>query len=193
MITQLEGNIVEKTPTYLVIDCIGVGYQVHISLNTFSKIPSVGKCKLYTLLIIREDAHLLYGFADKHERQLFELLTSVSGVGASTARMILSSLNPSELEQVIASGNVAALKSIKGIGEKSAQRIIVDLKDKIAKEIVSTDTVLPFLNPLREEALAALLALGFQKQAAEKALDKSIKTSSVSNVEELIKLSLKNL
>jgi Holliday junction DNA helicase RuvA len=193
MITQLEGNIVEKTPTYLVIDCMGVGYQVHISLNTFSKIPSVGKCKLYTLLIIREDAHLLYGFADKHERQLFELLTSVSGVGASTARMILSSLNPSELEQVIASGNVAALKSIKGIGEKSAQRIIVDLKDKIAKEIVSTDTVLPFLNPLREEALAALLALGFQKQAAEKALDKSIKTSSVSNVEELIKLSLKNL
>jgi Holliday junction DNA helicase RuvA len=193
MITQLEGNIVEKTPTYLVIDCMGVGYQVHISLNTFSKIPSVGKCKLYTLLIIREDAHLLYGFADKHERQLFELLTSVSGVGASTARMILSSLNPSELEQVIASGNVATLKSIKGIGEKSAQRIIVDLKDKIAKEIVSTDTVLPFLNPLREEALAALLALGFQKQAAEKALDKSIKTSSVSNVEELIKLSLKNL
>jgi Holliday junction DNA helicase RuvA len=193
MITQLEGNIVEKTPTYVVIDCMGVGYQVHISLNTFSKIPSVGKCKLYTHLIIREDAHLLYGFADKHERQLFDLLISVSGVGASTARMILSSLNPSELEQVIASGNVSALKSIKGIGEKSAQRIIVDLKDKIAKDLVSTDTVLPFLNPLREEALAALIALGFQKQAAEKAIDKSIKTSSVSNVEELIKLSLKNL
>jgi len=193
MITQLEGNIVEKTPTYVVIDCMGVGYQVHISLNTFSKIPSVGKCKLYTHLIIREDAHLLYGFADKHERQLFDLLISVSGVGASTARMILSSLNPSELEQVIASGNVSVLKSIKGIGEKSAQRIIVDLKDKIAKDLVSTDTVLPFLNPLREEALAALLALGFQKQAAEKAIDKSIKTSSVSNVEELIKLSLKNL
>lgn len=193
MITQLDGNIIEKTPTYAVIDCMGVGYQVHISLNTFSKIPTSGKCKLYTLLIIREDAHLLYGFADKHERQLFELLTSVSGVGASTARMILSSLNPSELEQVIASGNVGALKSIKGIGEKSAQRIIVDLKDKIAKEMVHADSVLPFLNPLRDEALAALLALGFQKQAAEKALDKTLKTASANTVEELIKLSLKNL
>lgn len=193
MITQLEGNIAEKTPTYAVIDCMGVGYQVHISLNTFSKIPTTGKCKLYTLLIIREDAHLLYGFADKHERQLFELLTSVSGVGASTARMILSSLNPSELEQVIASGNVRALKSIKGIGEKSAQRIIVDLKDKITKETVHVDTVLPFLNPLRDEALAALLALGFQKQAAEKAIDKTLKTVSTTSVEELIKLSLKNL
>lgn len=193
MITQLEGNIAEKTPTYAVIDCMGVGYQVHISLNTFSKIPTTGKCKLYTLLIIREDAHLLYGFADKHERQLFELLTSVSGVGASTARMILSSLNPSELEQVIASGNVRALKSIKGIGEKSAQRIIVDLKDKITKETVHVDTVMPFLNPLRDEALAALLALGFQKQAAEKAIDKTLKTVSTTSVEELIKLSLKNL
>ncbi len=193
MITQIEGNLVEKTPTYVVIDCMGVGYQAHISLNTFSKIPSSGKCKLFTLLIIREDAHLLYGFADKHERHLFELLTSVSGVGASTARMILSSLNSSELEQVIASGNVATLKSIKGIGEKSAQRIIVDLKDKISKEVVHADNVLPFLNPLRDEALAALLALGFQKQAAEKAVDKSIKASSASTVEELIKLSLKNL
>lgn len=193
MITQIEGNIIEKTPTYVIIDCMGVGYQAHISLNTFSKIPSSGKCKLFTLLIIREDAHLLYGFADKHERHLFELLTSVSGVGASTARMILSSLNPSELEQVIASGNVVTLKSIKGIGEKSAQRIIVDLKDKISKEVVRADNVLPFLNPLRDEALAALLALGFQKQAAEKAIDKSIKASSVSTVEELIKLSLKNL
>lgn len=193
MITQIEGNLVEKTPTYVVIDCMGVGYQAHISLNTFSKIPSSGKCKLFTLLIIREDAHLLYGFADKHERHLFELLTSVSGVGASTARMILSSLKPSELEQVIASGNVATLKSIKGIGEKSAQRIIVDLKDKISKEVVHADNVLPFLNPLRDEALAALLALGFQKQAAEQAVDKSIKASSASTVEELIKLSLKNL
>ncbi|MFN7013486.1 MAG: Holliday junction branch migration protein RuvA [Bacteroidia bacterium] len=193
MITQLEGNIAEKTPTYVVIDCMGVGYQVHISLNTFSKIPAGGKCKLYTLLIIREDAHLLYGFADKHERHLFELLTSVSGVGASTARMILSSLNPSELEQVIASGNVATLKSIKGIGEKSAQRIIVDLKDKISKEVVHADAVLPFLNPIRDEALAALLALGFQKQVAEKALDKTIKSSAATTVEDLIKLSLKNL
>lgn len=193
MITQIEGNIVEKTPTYVVIDCMGVGYQVHVSLNTFSAIPASGKCKLYTLLIIREDAHLLYGFADKHERHLFELLTSVSGVGASTARMILSSLNPSELEQVIASGNVATLKSIKGIGEKSAQRIIVDLKDKISKEVLHADNALPFLNPLRDEALAALLALGFQKQAAEKAVDKTLKTSNSSTVEELIKLSLKNL
>lgn len=193
MITQIEGNVVEKTPTYVVVDCMGVGYQVHISLNTFSTIPASGKCKIYTLLIIREDAHLLYGFADKHERHLFELLTSVSGVGASTARMILSSLNPSELEQVIASGNVAALKSVKGIGEKSAQRIIVDLKDKISKEVLHTDNVLPFLNPLRDEALAALLALGFQKQAAEKAVDKTLKTMNSSTVEELIKNSLKNL
>lgn len=193
MITQIEGNVVEKTPTYVVIDCMGVGYQIHISLNTFSKIPVSGKYKLYTLLIIREDAHLLYGFADKHERHLFELLTSVSGVGASTARMILSSLTPTELEQVIASGNVATLKSIKGIGEKSAQRIIVDLKDKISKEFIQAENVLPFLNPIRDEALAALLALGFQKQAAEKAIDKTLKSTNTSSVEELIKLTLKNL
>lgn len=193
MITQIEGNVVEKTPTYVVIDCMGVGYQIHISLNTFSKIPLSGKYKLYTLLIIREDAHLLYGFADKHERHLFELLTSVSGVGASTARMILSSLTPTELEQVIASGNVATLKSIKGIGEKSAQRIIVDLKDKISKEFIHAEHILSFLNPIRDEALAALLALGFQKQAAEKALDKTLKSTNTSSVEELIKLTLKNL
>ncbi|MFN4235234.1 MAG: Holliday junction branch migration protein RuvA [Bacteroidia bacterium] len=193
MITQIEGNVIEKTPTYVVIDCMGIGYQIHISLNTFSKIPVSGKYKLYTLLIIREDAHLLYGFADKQERHLFELLTSVSGVGASTARMILSSLTPTELEQVIASGNVAALKSIKGIGEKSAQRIIVDLKDKISKEFIHAENVLPFLNPIRDEALAALLALGFQKQAAEKAIDKTLKSNNTSSVEELIKLTLKNL
>ena len=194
MITHVEGKLVEKTPTYAIIDCGGVGYMLHISLNTFSKIGDSEKCKLYTHLAVREDAHTLYGFADQSERHLFRQLISVSGVGAATARMILSSLSPAEITQAILTGNVGLLKSVKGIGEKSAQRIIIDLKGKLGKDDTGMDFTLVPHNKSREEALSALMMLGFAKNIAEKAVDKVLKTEGGSvNVEQLIKLSLKNL
>ena len=194
MITHIDGKLVEKTPTYAIIDCGGVGYLLNISLNTFSKIGSSEKCKLYTHLAIREDAHVLYGFADQEERILFRHLISVSGVGAATARMILSSLSPAEIQQAILMGNVPVLKSIKGIGEKSAQRIIIDLKGKLGKDELGPNYFGTSDNKSREEALSALVMLGFAKNMAEKAVDKVLKAegSSVS-VEQIIKLALKNL
>lgn len=194
MFNHIEGRLAEKTPTYAVIDCGGVGYLLHISLNTFTKIGASEKCKLFAHLAIREDAHVLYGFADQEERHLFRHLISVSGVGASTARMILSSLSPSEIQQAIMSGNVAQLKSIKGIGEKSAQRIIVDLKGKLGKDDMPMDFFAAANNTTREEALSALVMLGFAKNVAEKALDKVIKIEGTgATVEQLIKQALKNL
>ena len=194
MITYLEGRLAEKTPTYAVMDCNGVGYLLHISLNTYTRLPDSERCKVHTLLIIREDAHVLYGFADKQERQLFEQLISVSGIGAATARMMLSSLSPAELEQAIINGNVGLLKGIKGIGEKSAQRVIVDLRDKLAKQGPISEASMPFKSNIKDEALAALVMLGFAKNAAEKAVDKAMKTSEAEqSVEELIKQALKYL
>src|SRR5665213_1910092 len=134
MYAYFEGTIVEKNPAYAVIECSGVGYLLNISLNTFGKIPESGKCKLYAHLSVREDAHVLFGFADTSERQMFRDLISVSGVGEVTARMMLSSMNPGEIQQAIVNGDVSRLKSIKGIGEKSAQRIIIDLRNKMGKE-----------------------------------------------------------
>lgn len=194
MINHIEGRLTEKTPTYAVIDCGGVGYLLHISLNTFSKIGSSEKCRLYAHLTIREDAHTLYGFADQEERIIFRHLISVSGVGASTARMILSSLSPAEVTGAIMTGNVAALKSIKGIGEKSAQRIIVDLKGKLGKDDAPMEFFTASNNTTREEALSALVMLGFAKNVAEKALEKVIKAEgNGATVEQLIKQALKNL
>jgi holliday junction DNA helicase RuvA len=194
MINHIEGRLVEKTPTYAVIDCGGVGYLLHISLNTFSKIGSSEKCKLFAHLAIREDAHTLYGFADSEERNIFRHLISVSGVGASTARMILSSLSPVEVQQAIMAGNVAQLKSIKGIGEKSAQRIIVDLKGKLGKDDMPAEFFASQGNTAREEALSALVMLGFAKNVAEKALEKVLKSEgNGASVEQLIKQALKNL
>lgn len=194
MINHIEGKLVEKTPTYAVIDCGGVGYLLNISLNTFSKIGSSEKCKLFAHLAIREDAHTLYGFADIEERNLFRHLISVSGVGASTARMILSSLSPNEVTGAIMTGNVGALKSIKGIGEKSAQRIIVDLKGKLGKEDMPAEFFVTSNNTARDEALSALVMLGFAKNVAERALDKVIKIEgSGASVEHMIKQALKNL
>ena len=171
--------------------------MLHISLHTFSKINQPRqqeKCKLYTHLAIREDAHILYGFAELEERIVFRHLISVSGVGASTARMILSSLSPMEVQQAILTGNVNQLKSIKGIGEKSAQRIIVDLKGKLSKEELSSDFFTSSNNTVKEEALSALVMLGFAKNSAEKALEKAMKTEGASyTVELLIKTALKNL
>lgn len=195
MYNHFEGKVAVKTPTYAVIDCAGVGYLLNISLNTYSKIPDSGSFRLLSHLAVREDALVLYGFADEEEREVFRHLISVSGVGAGTARMILSSMTPAEVVSAIHSGNVAALKSIKGIGEKSAQRIIVDLKGKFGKDISINPLQFPGSdNKFREEALSALVALGFARAMAEKAIDKSLKSEgNVVSVEHLIKLSLKNL
>jgi Holliday junction DNA helicase RuvA len=195
MYNHFEGKLAVKTPTYAVLDCGGVGYQLNISLNTYSKIPDTGTCRLFAHLAVREDALVLFGFADEEERELFRQLISVSGVGAGTARMILSSLSPSEVVQAIHSGNVAALKSIKGIGEKSAQRIIIDLKGKFTSDH-TTGSPLVFTgdNKMREEALSALVMLGFAKNVAEKAVDKALKSEgNALSVEHLLKLALKNL
>ena len=193
MITRLEGNLIEKTPTYVVIDCRGVGYMVHISLQTFSRLPESGTCQLFTTYIVREDAHLLYGFAEQHERKLFEQLISVSGIGAATARVILSSLTAAELAQHISGGNAGALQRIKGIGAKSAQRIIVDLKDKIVID-PSLSTAAVSASPVTDEALAALVMLGFSRQNAEKALERTIREEGTRRpVEEMIKSALKYL
>lgn len=195
MFNHFEGKVAVKTPTYAVIDCAGVGYLLNISLNTYSKIPDSGSFRLLSHLAVREDAMVLYGFADEEEREVFRHLISVSGVGAGTARMILSSMTPAEVVSAIHTGNVAALKSIKGIGEKSAQRIIVDLKGKFGKDLSINPLQFPGSdNKFREEALSALVALGFARAMAEKAIDKSLKSEgNVVSVEHLIKLSLKNL
>lgn len=184
----------EKTPTYAVIDCLGVGYLLNISLNTYSKIGESERCKLFTHLAIREDAHTLYGFAEEEERSVFRQLISVSGVGASTARMILSSMNPEEVVSAVQSANVGALKGVKGIGEKSAQRIIVDLKGKLGKDVSMPQSVFSSGNKIREEALTALVTLGFARNVSEKAVEKVYKAEgNVASVEFLIKQALKNL
>lgn len=198
MIDYIEGKIAEITPTYVVLDVNGMGYSLNISLNTFSVIREKEKCKIYAHLAFKNEAStpvgmVLYGFADNTERTTFLHLLSVSGVGANTARLILSSMTPSEVQQAIVSGNVALLQKVKGIGTKSAQRIIIDLKDKLSKESLEKDFNFAPLNNVREEALGALVMLGFVKNNAEKALDKILKDNAGCTVEELIKFSLKVL
>lgn len=193
MIAQIKGRLIEKTPTYVVIDCNGVGYDIHISLNTYSQIGDGELCLLFTHFVVREDAQLLYGFKEKSERELFRLLISVSGVGASTAMMILSSLSPNDTRNAILMGDVNTLKSVKGIGTKSAERIIIDLRDKIGKVDNKEGISLPQNNTIKDEALSALIMLGFAKNSAEKALTKIISSGENLTVEELIKQSLKSL
>lgn len=195
MLNHIEGKLVEKTPIYAVIDCNGLGYLLNISLNTYSKLAGSGICKLYAEeMYVRDDLPKLFGFADIQERQLFRHLVSVSGVGGTSAIMMLSSLSAQEIQQAILTGNVAMLKSIKGIGEKTAQRIIVDLKGKLGKSELSSDFMIVAHNNNRDEALSALVNLGFAKNVTEKALDKVINSSSSElNVEDLIKAALKNL
>ncbi|HLG04493.1 MAG TPA: Holliday junction branch migration protein RuvA [Bacteroidia bacterium] len=195
MYNHFEGKLAVKTPTYAVLECAGVGYQLNISLNTYSRLPENGNCRLYAHLAVREDALVLFGFWDEEERELFRHLISVSGVGPGTARMILSSLTPAEIAGAILTGNVAALRAVKGIGEKSAQRIIIDLKGKIGKDIGSVSaTFFNADNKMRDEALSALVMLGFAKNIADKALDKSLKNEgNAVSVEHLIKLALKNM
>ncbi|MCW3085762.1 MAG: ruvA [Bacteroidetes bacterium] len=195
MINHIDGKLVEKTPTYAVIEAAGVGYIMQISLNTFTKIGDAEHCKLYTeQMYVRDDMPRFFGFADIAERTLFRHLVSVSGVGGTSALLMLSSLSAIEIQTAIATGNVALIKSVKGIGEKTAQRIIVDLKGKLGKEELSSDFFVGAGNTLKEEALSALVMLGFNKLAAEKVLDKIIRTEGAGQtVEQLIKGALKNL
>jgi Holliday junction DNA helicase RuvA len=191
MIAQLKGRLTEKNPTDLVIDCGGVGYEVKISLNTFSALGSAENVQVYTRLIVREDAHVLYGFADKTEREMFNHLISVSGIGPNTAMIMLSSLVPGEIAAAIQSEDVRTIQSIKGIGAKTAQRVIVDLKDKMLKMAFSSENIFHANNTNVFDALTALVSLGFDKKSAEKAIDK-INTGEQS-VEQLIKEALKVL
>ncbi len=193
MIDYIKGSISRITPTYLTIETGGVGYLLNISLSTFSKLEKEREFKIFVHEVIREDSHQLFGFADLEEREIFRLLISVNGVGANTARMMLSSLSYNEIEIAISSSEVNILKGIKGIGLKTAQRIIVDLKDKIGKHSGGDEIFALTDNTIREEALSALVMLGFAKSAVSKVLDKVIREEKNLTVEDLIKKALKNL
>ncbi len=193
MYAFISGKLAEITPTYVIIDNQGVGYFVNITVNTYSQIKNLKEAKLYTHLVVREDAHILYGFAKENERLLFLMLITVSGVGANTARLILSSLTTEEAFQAITTGNASVLQSIKGIGAKTAQRIVIDLKDKLMKQDIQFEKIASNHNTLMDEALSGLLILGFNKAIAEKAMRKVLKQTDVDSVEELIKEALKIL
>jgi Holliday junction DNA helicase RuvA len=193
MITHLEGKLVEKNPTDVVIDCNGVGYFINISLHTFSQIPDKEHVKLFTYLQVREDSHSLYGFSSKTEREIFKLLISVSGIGANTARTMLSSLTPEQVKEGIAGEDVALIQSVKGIGAKTAQRVIIDLKDKVLKVYGLDELSLIPNNTNKDEALSALEVLGFNKRQSEKVIDRIIKNQPDAQVEQIIKEALKNL
>ncbi|MDR1499741.1 MAG: Holliday junction branch migration protein RuvA [Tannerellaceae bacterium] len=193
MIEYVKGEVAELRPTHVTVECGGVGYGLHISLNTFSALNGMGRCKLFVFEVIREDAHILYGFASKDERELFLLLTSVSGVGPNTARMILSSYPPSELENIIAGGSEASLTAVKGIGLKTAQRILVDLKGKVKAGGGGGGGALVGNAGVIEEAVAALVMLGFQKAASQKVVITILKGSPIMPVEQVIKGALRML
>jgi len=193
MITHLRGKLVEKNPTYVVIECAGVGYFVNISLHTFSLLGEDENILLYTHLQIREDAHTLFGFAERSEREIFRLLISVSGIGSSTARTMLSSLSPQQVRDAIALGNVPSIQAVKGIGAKTAQRVILDLKDKVLKIQDMAEVSHDSNNTNKEEALSALEVLGFVRKQAEKAVDKVLGEDTALSVEDIIKRALKNL
>ena len=193
MIHHLTGKLVEKNPTHVVVECSGVGYFVNISLNTFSLLPEGEAIQIYTHLQVKEDSHTLFGFMQKSEREIFRLLISVSGVGASTARTMLSSLEPGQIREAIAGGDVATIQSIKGIGAKTAQRLILDLKDKILKTFEDHEVLVPKDNTIKEEALSALETLGFTRKQSGKVIDRIMKDSGSPTVEFLIKEALKNL
>ncbi|MEZ4840631.1 MAG: Holliday junction branch migration protein RuvA [Flavobacteriaceae bacterium] len=193
MITHLRGKLVEKNPTYVVIECNGVGYFIHISLNTYSKITDSEAIKLYTYLSVKEDSHTLYGFMDALEREVFKLLISVSGIGTATARTMLSSMTPEQVQQAIASEDVATIQSIKGIGVKTAQRVIIELKDKIVKTYQISEDSAHSNNTIKEEALSALEVLGFARKQVDKLVQKIIQESPEITLENIIKQALKNL
>jgi len=193
MIAHIQGKLVEKTPTEVVIDCNGVGYHINISLHTYTLLPKTDFVKLFTHLIIKEDSHSLYGFVEKSEKEIFKMLLTVSGIGAGIARTMLSSLEPKQIIQSLASGDVGTIQSIKGIGSKTAQRAILDLKEKVLK-IYDLDEVSMFQsNTNRDEALSALEVLGFVRKTSEKVVDKVISQNPDATVELIIKQALKNL
>ncbi len=194
MYAYIDGKLAFKCPTYVVIDAGGIGFQINISLNTYGAIQDTERCKLYTWLHVKEDGHTLYGFYEEGERRLFLHLISVSGIGPNTGRMILSSITPSEIQTAIVQGDVPLIQRIKGIGPKSAQRMILELQDKLKKEGPDSLINMPSHNTAKDEALSALVMLGFAKSVAEKSLDTAIKTGSENlSVEQLIKIALKNL
>ena len=193
MITHLEGRIVEKNPTDVVIDCNGVGYFLNISLHTFSQLPNTENVKLFTHLQVRDDAHTLYGFSSIIEREIFRLLISVSGVGANTARTMLSSLSPGQIREAIASEDVVTIQSVKGIGAKTAQRVVLDIRDKILKVYGLEDVSAVSSNTMKNEALSALETLGFVRKQAERACDMVLRENPKATVETIIKEALKKL
>jgi Holliday junction DNA helicase RuvA len=194
MYAYIDGRLVFKSPAYVVIDAGGVGYHINISLNTYSLLGDAERCKLFTWLHVKEDGHTLYGFADEGERRLFLHLISISGIGPNTGRMMLSSITPLEIQTAIINGNVSLIQRIKGIGPKSAQRVILELQDKLRKEGSETLNTTPIAKTVKDEALAALVMLGFARNTAEKVLEQEInKNGGTLTVEQLIKFALKSL
>lgn len=193
MIHHLKGKLVEKNPTYVIIECGGVGYFVNISLHTFSKLTDAENISLFTHLQVKEDSHTLFGFSEKSEREIFRLLLSVSGIGSSTARTMLSSMSPVQIRDAIANGDVPSIQAIKGIGAKTAQRVILDLRDKVLKVYDIDEVSTNSNNTNKEEALSALEVLGFARRQLEKVVDKVLIQDPSLSVENIIKLALKNL
>ncbi len=193
MIAHIQGKLVEKTPTEVIIDCNGVGYHINISLHTYSLLPNSEHIKLFTYLQIKEDSHTLFGFVEKSEREIFKMLLSVSGIGASIARTMLSSLEPKQIIQAIASADVVTIQTIKGIGNKTAQRAILDLKDKVLKLYDLDEVSMSQSNTNKEEALSALEVLGYIRKSSEKLVDKIVKENPEATTENIIKLALKTL
>ena len=193
MIAHIHGKLVEKTPTHIIIDCGGVGYHINISLHTYSLLPNTDFIKVHTYLQIKEDAHTLFGFVEKSEREIFKLLLSVSGIGSSIARTMLSSLDPKQISNAIASSDVVTIQSIKGIGSKTAQRVILDLKEKVLKLYDLDEVSMSQSNTNRDEALSALEVLGFVRKSSEKIVEKIVKEDPDASVESIIKKALKNL
>lgn len=194
MYAYIDGKLAFKSPAYVIIDAGGVGYHINISLNTFSKIGDAERCKLHVWMHVKEDAHTLYGFFEEGEKRLFLHLISVSGIGPNTGRMMLSSITPQEIQAAIVQGNVTQIQRIKGIGPKSAQRVILELQDKLKKDGPDTLISMPANHTVKDEALSALVMLGFARNAAEKVLDAEIgKNTGTLTVEQLIKSALKSL
>ncbi len=193
MYEYIQGKLTEAGPTYAVVEAGDIGYFINISINTFSKISGKNEVKLFIHQIVREDAQLLYGFADKHEREIFRMLISVSGIGANTARLMLSSLSPPELSKAIMEADINLLRSIKGIGAKSAQRVVVDLKEKVGESGDISEIFNEESNTLKEESLSALVMLGFSKVSVQKVLDRILREERDITVEELVKKALKKL
>jgi len=193
MIDYITGKVTELNPAYVVVECNGIGYNINISLNTYAALDKSADCKILIHESIREDAYLLFGFTSEDERDLFRQLISVSGVGAGTARMMLSSVRPADLREAIMGGDVGTLKGVKGIGLKTAQRIIIDLKDKIGKHVGSGEIIAFSDNTAREESLSALVMLGFARSSAAKVIDNLLRENKKLQVEEIVRRALKLL